>query len=59
MNSAVLEGAMSYKSIRLFSALNIERIYTFYLADYDSNFKFAGEAHDMWELVCVRHGIWG
>lgn len=59
MNSVVLEGTMSYKSIRLFSALNIERIYTFYLADYDSNFNFAGEAHDMWELACVRHGNMG
>lgn len=59
MNSAVLEGTMSYKSIRLFSALNIERIYTFYLADYDSQFKFSGEAHDMWEIVCVRNGNMG
>ena len=59
MNSAVLEKTMGYKSKRLFSVLHIECIYTFYLADYDSKFNFSGEAHDMWELGCVRSGNMG
>ena len=34
----------------------ITRIYTTYLWDFQADYRFKGESHDFWELVCVLDG---
>ncbi len=34
----------------------IEQLYTIFLKEFDSDYKFHGEAHNFWELVCVLDG---
>lgn len=50
---------MGYKRRQLFSAFSIDYVHTMFLADYDKNFNFAGEVHNMWEIGCVRAGKMG
>lgn len=47
---------MSYKSVYLQQAIQIDEIISIHYFEYASNFTFPGEAHDFWEFLCVDRG---
>ena len=48
---------MAYKSTALRPSVTIRKIISVHYFEYMSDFAFAGESHDFWELVCVDKGI--
>ena len=34
----------------------ITKVYTTYLWEFHADYRFKGESHDFWELVCVLQG---
>ncbi|WP_333646406.1 helix-turn-helix domain-containing protein [Lacrimispora sp.] len=47
---------MKYKYIELTEELTIHRIVSIHYFEYMSDFTFAGESHNFWELLCVDKG---
>ncbi len=50
---------MERPSKTFFPKLNINRFYTVFVSEYDPNFYFPGESHEMWEFSCVLKGMMG
>ncbi len=47
---------MSYESIQLEQPIVINKIVTIHYFEYMSDFKYPGESHDFWEILCVDKG---
>lgn len=47
---------MLYEGTLLKQPVSIRRLYTIHYYEYDSGYRFEGEAHDFWELVYVDRG---
>ena len=47
---------MPYIPVTLRPSLRVSRLYTVHYFEFTSNYSFAGEAHDFWELVYVDKG---
>lgn len=47
---------MKYKAVELKEEFSIKRIISIHYFEYMSDFKFAGESHNFWELLCVDKG---
>ncbi len=47
---------MKYKYVELTEELTIHRIVSIHYFEYMSDFTFAGESHNFWELLCVDKG---
>lgn len=47
---------MKYKAVELKEEFSINRIISIHYFEYMSDFKFAGESHNFWELLCVDKG---
>ena len=45
-----------YKSVNVEEIFKINKIYTAFKSDYDSNYYFDGEYHNFWEIVIVTDG---
>ena len=41
------------------AVLDIESLYTAFVAQYDSKFNFPGESHEVWEIGAVLSGCIG
>ncbi|MBE7066586.1 MAG: helix-turn-helix transcriptional regulator [Ruminococcaceae bacterium] len=50
---------MNIQSKNLHSVLSVDRLYTAFILDFDSNFYFTGESHDFWEIDCILTGSIG
>ena len=50
---------MEYTAQKMLPILNIDRIYTAFVSNYDQSFSFAGEYHEMWELDIILEGSAG
>lgn len=48
---------MAYKSTALRPSVTIRKIISVHYFEYMSDFTFAGESHDFWELVCIDKGL--
>lgn len=48
---------MAYESITLKLEIQINCIISIHYFEYMSDFTFAGESHDFWELLCVDKGV--
>lgn len=46
----------TYEPFKPKSVLQIESFYSLFEMDYHKDYVFKGEAHDFWEVVCVREG---
>lgn len=47
---------MEYESIQLEQVIEINNIVTIHYFEYMSDFKYPGESHDFWEILCVDKG---
>lgn len=47
---------MPYTPVVLSPSLEVRRLYTVHYFEYTSNYSFAGEEHDFWELLYVDKG---
>ncbi len=47
---------MPYTPVTLRPSLEVSRLYTVHYFEFTSNYSFAGEAHDFWELLYVDKG---
>lgn len=45
-----------YKRLPIKKQINIDSLYTIFTDTRDSNYRFEGESHDFWEVVCVLEG---
>ena len=45
-----------YRSFEIKSNPEITKVYTAFSQTFGPEFKFRGETHDFWELVCVTEG---
>ena len=45
-----------YIKHKLANVLHISKIVTMHYFEFDKNFHFAGEVHDLWEMVYVDSG---
>lgn len=52
----VMEAVMKYKMTELTEEFSIKRIVSIHYFEYMSDFVFAGESHNFWELLCVDKG---
>lgn len=55
-SKTVQEDPMKYKMTELTEELSIKRIISIHYFEYMSDFVFAGESHNFWELLCVDKG---
>ena len=46
-----------YHPLRLKRPLSIQELYSIHYFEYTSNYAFAGESHDFWELLYVDNGL--
>ena len=44
------------KPVPVEPVLSVKELYTLYYFHHESGYRFAGESHDFWELVCVDRG---
>lgn len=47
---------MAYESIQLEQPIIVNKIVTIHYFEYMSDFKYPGESHDFWEILCVDKG---
>ena len=47
---------MSYIAAKLNTVLTVRELFSVHYFEYTSSYKFAGEAHDFWELLYVDNG---
>lgn len=47
---------MTGLSLKINNAIQIDKLYTIFMTEYDSDYKFHGESHNFWELLCILDG---
>ena len=45
-----------YPKMPIYKKVNIDSLHTIFTDTRDDNYKFEGESHDFWEVVCVLNG---
>lgn len=47
---------MTGLSLKINNAVQIDKLYTIFMTEYDADYKFHGESHNFWELLCILDG---
>lgn len=47
---------LNFSSVKLESKFNVQKLFSYYIVKYDSNYRFVGEQHNFWEFVFVEKG---
>lgn len=47
---------MNFSSALLESKFSVQKLFSYYVMKYDSNYRYVGEQHNFWEFVFVKKG---